>query len=77
MVPRPLFETVFATRRCLIDRNLGLRVQNPRDGQDFGFRCALKGKNIGVFTFEFGEFVFGYGLVAGNKAASQQGHEEN
>jgi hypothetical protein len=56
----------------LIDRNLGLRVQNPRDGQDLGFRCALKGKNIGVLTFESDEFVFGYGLIAGNEAAGQK-----
>jgi hypothetical protein len=49
-------------------------VQNPRDGQYFGFRCALKGKNIGVLAFESDEFVFGYGLITGNEAAGQKEH---
>ena len=64
-------ETVFATRRCLIDRHFRLRTQNPGDGQNLGFRYFLKGENVRVLTFESGEFVFSYRLVAGKKAAGQ------
>src|SRR6266480_296604 len=67
-------ETVFATRRRTIDRDLGVRAQNPGDGQNLAFRCALKGENVGVLTFECGEFVFGYRLVAGEETAGQKGH---
>jgi len=47
-------ETIFATRRCLIDRDLGIRVQNPGDCQNLAFRCALKGENVSILAFEFG-----------------------
>jgi hypothetical protein len=67
-------ETVFATRRFLINRNLGLRTQNPRDSQDLPFGCSLKGKNVGVLTFEPAEFIFGCQLVAGKEAAGQKEH---
>ena len=62
-------ETVFATRRCLIDRHLRLRAQNFGDGKNLLFRCAVKGQNVGVITFECGEFVFGFWLIACDKSA--------
>jgi hypothetical protein len=42
------------------------------DGQNFGFRCSLEGKNISVLALECCKFVLGYGLIAGKNAA---GHE--
>jgi len=36
-------ETIFAARRRLIDRDLGICTQNPRDRKNLAFRCALKG----------------------------------
>jgi hypothetical protein len=35
---------------------------------------CLEGQNIGVLTFESDEFVFGYGLIAGDEAAGQKEH---
>src|SRR5262249_52653374 len=61
-------------RRRTIDRDLGIRAQNPSDGQNLAFRCALKGENVGVFPFECGEFVFGYRLVIGEEVAGQKEH---
>ena len=67
-------KTVFATCSGLIDPNLGFRTQNPGDGQNLGFRCACQGENVGVLTFECGEFVLGYRLAA-RKEATEKGLE--
>src|SRR5438093_8508936 len=70
-------KTVFATCSGLVDRNLGFRTQNPGDGQNLGFRCPCQGENVGVLTFECGEFVFGYRLAARKQATSQKAHVNN
>ncbi len=51
-------ETVFATRRRLIDRDVGFRAQNSSDRQNLAFGCALKGENVAVLALDLGEFVF-------------------
>ena len=50
-------EAVFATRSRLIDRDPGFGTKNFGDGQDLAFRGALKGQDVGVLAFHFGEFV--------------------
>jgi hypothetical protein len=75
--PKAAVETVFAARRRAIEREFGICTQNPSNSENLAFRCALKGDYVGVITFEFGEFVFGYGLFAGKKGVTQKGYEEN
>ena len=60
-------EAVFATRRRLIDRDPGFRTKNSSDGQDLAFRGALKGQDVGVLAFHFGEFVSRVRCVAGEE----------
>ena len=64
-------ETVFATRRRLVDGDLGFRTKNSSDGQDLAFRGALKGQDISVFAFDFGEFVCRVRCVAGEETTGQ------
>jgi hypothetical protein len=70
-------ETVFATRRRLIDRDIGFGAQNSSDRQDLAFGCALQGENIAVFTLDLGEFVFSCWLVAGENAACLKRHADS
>jgi hypothetical protein len=65
-------ETVFATRRRLIDRNPGFCVKNFGDCQDFAFRGALKGQDVGVLGFHFGEFVSRDWCVGAEKTTGQK-----
>jgi heme-degrading monooxygenase HmoA len=70
-------EAVFATRRRLIDSDPGFRTKNSSDGENLAFRGALKGQDVGVLAFHFGEFFFSRWLVAGEKAACQKRHAES
>src|SRR5206468_9753193 len=67
-------ETVFATRRRLIDGDVGFRAQNSSDRQNLAFGCAFKGENVRVLALDLGEFVFGCCLLAGEKAADRESH---
>ena len=64
-------EAIFATRRRLIDRDPGFRTKNFSDGQDLAFRGALKGQDVGVLAFHFGEFVSRVRCVAGEETTVQ------
>jgi hypothetical protein len=70
-------ETVFATCRRLIDRDVGFRAQNSSDRQNLAFGCALQGENVAVLALNLGEFVFSCWLVAGEKAACLKRHADN
>src|SRR5205809_3388599 len=70
-------ETVFATRRRLIDRDVGFRAQNSSDRQNLAFGCALQGKNVAVLALHLGEFVFSCWLVAGEKEACLKRHADS
>ena len=65
-------EAIFAARRRLIDRDPGFRTKNSSDGEDLAFSGALKGKDVCVLAFHFGEFVSRVRYVAGEEAAGQK-----
>jgi len=66
-------EAVFAARVRTVDGHLGIRTQNPSNGQDFAFRCAVQGENVGILAFESRELVVSSWLVAREETAGEDG----
>jgi hypothetical protein len=64
-------EAVFSTGRRLIDRYPGFRTKNFGDGQDLAFCVSLKGQDVSILAFQFGEFVSRFRFVAGESRAGE------
>src|SRR4029078_8228592 len=69
---RATLETVLASIRGVVNRQIGIPAQKMGDSQDFALCRSLEGQDVTILALELGRLLLGSGVLAGNQAARQK-----